>query len=46
MVHELIGIQDNTVDLRNIGKASKDQQVLLFKASIVSNLFIAVHGEN
>ena len=27
MVHELIGIQDNKVDLKNIGKLSKDQQV-------------------
>ena len=27
MVHELIGIQDNKVDLRNIGKVPKDQQV-------------------
>nr|XP_028964754.1 vacuolar protein sorting-associated protein 45 homolog [Malus domestica] len=26
MVHELIGIQDNKVDLRNIGKFPKDQQ--------------------
>lgn len=29
MVHELIGIQDNKVDLRNMGKFSKDQQVEL-----------------
>lgn len=27
MVHELIGIQDNKVDLRNIGKGLKEQQV-------------------
>lgn len=27
MVHELIGIQDNKVDLKKIGKESKDQQV-------------------
>lgn len=27
MVHELIGIQDNKVDLRNMGKLPKDQQV-------------------
>lgn len=27
MVHELIGIEDNKVDLRNIGKVPKDQQV-------------------
>jgi len=27
MVHELIGIQGNKVDLRNIGKVPKDQQV-------------------
>lgn len=30
MVHELIGIEDNKVDLRNIGKALKDQQVFTF----------------
>lgn len=29
MVHELIGIQDNKVDLRNIGKVPKDQQVVV-----------------
>lgn len=28
MVHELIGIQDNKVDLRKIGKSSQDQQVV------------------
>lgn len=28
MVHELVGIQDNKVDLGNIGKFSKDQQVI------------------
>lgn len=27
MVHELIGIQDNKVDLRNMAKVPKDQQV-------------------
>lgn len=27
MVHELIGIQDNKVNLRNVGKFPKDQQV-------------------
>lgn len=30
MVHELIGIQDNKVDLRNIGKFPKDQEVGFF----------------
>jgi vacuolar protein sorting-associated protein 45 len=30
MVHELIGIEDNKVDLRNIGKDTKDQQVFTF----------------
>ena len=31
MVHELIGIQNNKADLRNISKFPKDQQVgLLF----------------
>lgn len=45
MVHELIGIQDNKVDLRNIGKASKDQQEVVlsseqdafFKANMFEN---------
>ncbi|KAI3990864.1 hypothetical protein MKX01_026048 [Papaver californicum] len=32
MVHELIGIQDNKVDLRNIGKASKDQQEVVLSS--------------
>lgn len=30
MVHELIGIQDNKVDLRSIGDFPKDQQVNCF----------------
>ena len=29
MVHELIGIQDNKVDLRSMDKVPKDQQVEL-----------------
>ncbi|KAH7682796.1 vacuolar protein sorting-associated protein 45 [Dioscorea alata] len=45
MVHELIGIQDNKVDLRNIGKVPKDQQEvvlsseqdLFFKANMYEN---------
>lgn len=45
MVHELIGIQDNRVDLRNIGKISKDQQEVVlsseqdafFKANMYEN---------
>ncbi|KAL1561169.1 vacuolar protein sorting-associated protein 45 [Salvia divinorum] len=45
MVHELIGIQDNKVDLRNIGKSSKDhKEVVLsseqdpfFKANMYEN---------
>ncbi|XP_065881305.1 vacuolar protein sorting-associated protein 45 homolog [Euphorbia lathyris] len=32
MVHELIGIQDNKVDLRNIGKLSKDQQEVVLSS--------------
>lgn len=27
MVHELIGIEDNKVDLKSIGKIAKDQEV-------------------
>lgn len=27
MVHELLGIKDNKVDIGNVGKFSKDQQV-------------------
>lgn len=30
MVHELIGIQDNKVDLKSIGKFPKDQEVGFF----------------
>lgn len=30
MVHELIGIEDNKVDLRSIEKLPKDQQVVFF----------------
>ncbi|KAJ6797159.1 vacuolar protein sorting-associated protein 45-like protein [Iris pallida] len=45
MVHELIGIQDNRVDLRQIGKVSKDQQEVVlsseqdvfFKANMYEN---------
>ncbi|GFZ09905.1 vacuolar protein sorting 45 [Actinidia rufa] len=32
MVHELIGIQDNKVDLRTIGKISKDQQEVVLSS--------------
>ncbi|KAL7128295.1 hypothetical protein ABFS83_14G306800 [Erythranthe nasuta] len=32
MVHELIGIQDNKVDLKNIGKSSKDQQEVVLSS--------------
>nr|DAD39959.1 TPA_asm: hypothetical protein HUJ06_014282 [Nelumbo nucifera] len=32
MVHELIGIQDNKVDLRSIGKISKDQQEVVLSS--------------
>ncbi|XP_040995916.1 vacuolar protein sorting-associated protein 45 homolog isoform X2 [Juglans microcarpa x Juglans regia] len=32
MVHELIGIQDNKVDLRNIGKLPQDQQEVVLSA--------------
>ncbi|KAK6938303.1 Sec1-like protein [Dillenia turbinata] len=45
MVHELIGIQDNKVDLRNVGKVPKDQQEVVlsseqdafFKANMYEN---------
>ncbi|KAL6504490.1 vacuolar protein sorting-associated protein 45 [Orobanche gracilis] len=45
MVHELIGIQDNKVDLRNIGKLPKDEQEVVlsseqdafFKANMYEN---------
>lgn len=41
-MHELIGIQDNKVDLGNIGKLPKDQQVgvyslLIFVLSLCSH---------
>ncbi|KAK9676741.1 hypothetical protein RND81_11G097000 [Saponaria officinalis] len=32
MVHELIGIEDNKVDLRNIGKLPKDQQEVVLSS--------------
>ncbi|XP_044511768.1 vacuolar protein sorting-associated protein 45 homolog isoform X1 [Mangifera indica] len=32
MVHELIGIQDNKVDLRNMGKVPKDQQEVVLSS--------------
>ncbi|GAB4861158.1 vacuolar protein sorting-associated protein 45 [Ancistrocladus abbreviatus] len=32
MVHELIGIQDNKVDLRNVGKLPKDQQEVVLSS--------------
>ncbi|GFP80203.1 vacuolar protein sorting-associated protein 45 homolog [Phtheirospermum japonicum] len=32
MVHELIGIQDNKVDLRNIGKSTKDQEEVVLSS--------------
>lgn len=45
MVHELLGVQDNKVDLRNVGKVSKDQQEVVlsceqdafFKANMYEN---------
>lgn len=45
MVHELIGIQDNKVDLKNVGTVPKDQQEVVlsseqdafFKANIYAN---------
>lgn len=36
MVHELVGIQDNKVDLGNIGKFPKDQQVII-------NIFFSIY---
>lgn len=40
MVHELIGLQDNKVDLRAIGSLPKDQQVvslLQYRVLLVGN---------
>ncbi|KAG6476642.1 vacuolar protein sorting-associated protein 45 homolog isoform X1 [Zingiber officinale] len=45
MVHELIGIEDNKVDLRNIGKVSKDQQEVVL-SSEQDNFFKANMYEN
>ena len=46
MVHELIGIQDNKVDLRNIGKASKDHKVvILFSIMWLSALSFPMYEE-
>jgi vacuolar protein sorting-associated protein 45 len=41
MVHELIGIQDNKVDLKNIGKLSKDQQEVVLSSE--QDLFFKAH---
>lgn len=41
MVHELIGIQDNKVDLKSIGKFPKDQQVELYFLPILQ-IFVSV----
>jgi vacuolar protein sorting-associated protein 45 len=41
MVHELIGIQDNKVDLRSTGKFPTDQQVELHFSFIV-HIFIFI----
>lgn len=41
MVHELIGIQDNKVDLRSTGKFPKDQQVEMHFSFIV-HVFIFI----
>ena len=41
MVHELIGLQDNKVDLRAIGSLPKDQQVVIilqYRILLVDNL--------
>ncbi|WZZ67174.1 hypothetical protein YC2023_078544 [Brassica napus] len=41
MVHELIGLQDNKVDLRFIGSLPKDQQVVIilqYRILLVENL--------
>lgn len=35
MVHELIGIQDNKVHLRNVGTVPKDQQVAFYLPSFL-----------
>lgn len=44
MVHELIGIQDNKVDLRNMGKSSKDHKVvILFNITCLSALSFPMH---
>ncbi|XP_038726291.1 vacuolar protein sorting-associated protein 45 homolog isoform X2 [Tripterygium wilfordii] len=45
MVHELIDIQDNKVDLRSIGKSSKDQQEVVL-SSEQDNFFKANMYEN
>lgn len=43
MVHELIGIQDNKVDLRNMGKSSKDHKVVFFNITCLSALSFPMH---
>ncbi|KAJ0256553.1 Vacuolar protein sorting-associated protein 45 [Hirschfeldia incana] len=46
MVHELIGLQDNKVDLRAIGSLSKDQQVEVVLSSEQDAFFKANMHEN
>ncbi|KAG2324369.1 hypothetical protein Bca52824_007097 [Brassica carinata] len=46
MVHELIGLQDNKVDLRAIGSLSKDQQVEVVLSSEQDAFFKANMYEN
>ncbi|KAK9112521.1 hypothetical protein Scep_020040 [Stephania cephalantha] len=36
MVHELIGIEDNKVDLKHLGKSPKDQQEVVLSSEQVS----------
>ncbi|CAN7052789.1 unnamed protein product [Brassica rapa subsp. trilocularis] len=51
MVHELIGLQDNKVDLRSIGSLPKDQQVEVVLSSeqdafFKSNMYLGILGMN
>ncbi|KAF3523942.1 hypothetical protein F2Q69_00050115 [Brassica cretica] len=51
MVHELIGLQDNKVDLRFIGSLPKDQQVEVVLLSeqdsfFKSNMYLGILGMN
>ncbi|KAK9135735.1 hypothetical protein Syun_015065 [Stephania yunnanensis] len=43
MVHELIGIEDNKVDLKHLGKSPKDQQEVYYDQNKYHVSYIVTH---